>query len=63
MEKTLFPKLPGYQGRKIGLWDVLAVRKAGRAYTSQRNAHCEMDHLLESPEVEGHQDGGRPHGT
>ena len=50
MEKTLFPKFPGYQEKKMGLWDVLAMREAGWAYTSQRSIHGKAGQLLESPD-------------
>lgn len=68
LEKTWFSIFLGYQGRKTGLWDVLTVREAEWAYTSQRNTHGETGHLLESPdfvenEVEGHQRGRRPCGA
>ena len=34
----------------MGLWDVLAMREAGWAYTSQRSIHGKAGQLLESPD-------------
>lgn len=59
MEKTLFPKCPGSQGRRTGLWTMLTVREARWAYISQRNWHCETGHLLENPNF-GVASGGPP---
>lgn len=70
MEKTLFPQFPGYQGRKTGLWDVLAMRRAGWAYTSGECARWGRpspgEPRLWEPaenEVKSHQDGRRPCGA